>query len=199
MNMFCYGGNNPINTIDPSGHCFMFLTAAIGAVAGAVIGGAIAASQGKSVLKGALIGAAVGGLVGLGAGAAAGVLLAGTGVALIEDNLSRAASNAETVLYSGGSKAFEEASEFASETGGNVIDNTQIGQIASIAVKLPQADFTAVWSQASATFCNQASGVVNAFVSNSAYRGVDSIFWSVEMPTLLNNPRVTEVIIHIFE
>lgn len=56
-----------------------------------------------------------------------------------------------------------------------------------------------VWSQASAAFCHQASGVVNAFVSNSAYRGADSIFWSVEMPTLLNNPRVTEIIIHIFE
>lgn len=37
------------------------------------------------------------------------------------------------------------------------------------------------------------------YLSNSAYRGADSIFWSGEMPTLLNNPRVTEIIIHIFE
>lgn len=49
------------------------------------------------------------------------------------------------------------------------------------------------------TVCHQASGVVNAFVSNSACRGVDSIFWRVEMPTLLSNPRVTEIIINIFE
>lgn len=56
-----------------------------------------------------------------------------------------------------------------------------------------------MWSQASAAFCNQASGVENAFVSNSAYCGVDSIFWSVETPALFNNPRVTDIIIHIFE
>ncbi len=91
------------------------------------------------------------------------------------------------------------ATKFADNTGGTNIDPTVIGKVAYAATKVPGADFTTVWSQASAAFCNQASGVVNAFVSNSAYRGVDSIFWSVEMPTLLNNNRVTEIIIHIFE
>ena len=104
-----------------------------------------------------------------------------------------------TVLYSGGEQARQAATTFANNTGGTTIDPTVIGQVADAATKVPGADFTTVWSQASATFCHQASGVVNAFVSNSAYRGVDSIFWSVEMPTLLSNPRVTEIIIHIFE
>ena len=124
---------------------------------------------------------------------------AGAGLALVADNISRAVNNVGTVLYSGGEQARQAATTFANNTGGTIIDTTVIGQVADAATKVPGADFTAVWSQASAAFCNQASGVVNAFVSNSAYRGVDSIFWSVEMPTLLNNPRVTEIIIHIFE
>ena len=61
------------------------------------------------------------------------------------------------------------------------------------------ADFDKIWSKASAAFCSQAKGTVNAFVSNGAYRGSNSIFWKVEMRTLLNNSRVEEVIIHIFE
>lgn len=41
--------------------------------------------------------------------------------------------------------------------------------------------------------------MVNAYVSLGSYQGPASIFWSVEMPALLNNPRVTEIVIHIFE
>lgn len=124
---------------------------------------------------------------------------AGAGLALIADNTSRAANNVGTVLYSGGEHARRAATKFANNTRGTTIDFTAIGRVADAATKVPGTDFTTVWSQASAAFCNQASGIVNAFVSNSAYRGEDSIFWSVEMPTLLNNPRVTEIIIHIFE
>ena len=39
VNLFAYCGNNPVNYIDPSGHVFMLITAAIGAVVGGVIGG----------------------------------------------------------------------------------------------------------------------------------------------------------------
>ena len=225
LNMFAYCENNPVNTADPTGHAFMFLTAAIGAVVGAVAGGIIAAKKGKNVWSGIGIGAAVGGLAGLGLGAAAGAMLAGSatastaavasgagmlatavstggagaGLAFIADNISRAANNVGTVLYSGGEQARQAATTFANNTGGTTIDSTVIGQVADAAAKVPGADFKAVWSQASVAFCNQASGVVNAFICNSAYRGVDSIFWSIEMPTLLNNSRVTEIIIHIFE
>ena len=39
VNLFAYCGNNPVNYIDPSGHVFMLITTAIGAVVGGVIGG----------------------------------------------------------------------------------------------------------------------------------------------------------------
>ena len=225
-NMFAYCLNNPVNMADTTGELpFFLVTAAIGAVSGAIIGGVVAAKNGGNVWAGIGIGAAAGGLAGAGLGAAAGVVLAGSatastaavvsgagmvatavstggagaGLALVADNISRAVNNVGTVLYSGGEQARQAATTFANNTGGTTIDPTVIGQVADAATKVPGADFTTVWSQASAAFCHQASGVVNAFVSNSAYRGVDSIFWSVEMPTLLNNPRVTEIIIHIFE
>ena len=225
-NLFAYCLNNPVNMADETGNLpFFAITAAIGAVVGAVVGGVVAAKNGGNIWAGIGIGAAVGGLVGAGLGAATGVMLAGSpiattsavvsgakmlatavsaggvgaGASLIADNISRSVNNVGTVLYSGGEQARQAATNFASNTGGTTIDSTVIGQVANAVTKLPGSDFTAVWSQASATFCNQASGVVNAFVSNGAYRGVDSIFWSVEMPTLLNNPRVIEVIIHIFE
>ena len=76
---------------------------------------------------------------------------------------------------------------------------TQIGKMADIAVKANPDQFMQILSKSSATFCQQACGTVNAFVSNGAYKGVDSIFWRVEMPALMNNSRVTDVVIHIFE
>lgn len=68
-NLFAYCGNNPVMRTDPSGHCFMLITATIGAVAGAIIGGIIAAKNGNNVWAG------------IGIGAAAGVLLAGSATA----------------------------------------------------------------------------------------------------------------------
>ena len=225
-NIFVYCLNNPVNMTDTTGNLpFLAITAVIGVVVGAVMGGVVAAKNGGNVWSGMGIGAAAGGLAGAGFGAVSGAMLAGSatastaavasgagmlatavstcgvgsGLALIGDNISRAANNVGTVLYSGGEQARQAATTFANNTGGTTIDPTVIGRVADAATKVPGADFTTVWTKASATFCHQASGVVNAFVSNSAYRGVDSIFWSVEMSTLLNNPRVTEIIIHIFE
>jgi len=77
--MFAYCGNNPVNRADPTGHAFMFITAAIGAVVGAVAGGIIAAKSGKNVWAGIGIGAVAGGLIGLGVGAGL-AMLSGAGI-----------------------------------------------------------------------------------------------------------------------
>ena len=180
-NMFAYCLNNPVNMADTTGELpFFLVTAAIGAVAGAIIGGVVAAKNGGNVWAGIGIGAAAGGLAGAGLGAAAGVVLAGSatastaavvsgagmiatavstggagaGLALVADNISRAVNNVGTVLYSGGEQARQAATTFANNTGGTTIDPTVIGQVADAATKVPGADFTTVWSQASAAFCH---------------------------------------------
>ena len=161
--------------------------AGVGAIGGAALAGSAVAST-AAVISGAGTFAMTVGAGGLGAGAS-----------LVADNLSRLAKGTSTVLYSGGERARQAAINFSDNVGGITIDYTAIGKFADMASKNPGADFTSIWSQASATFCHQASGDVNAFVANSAYRGVDSIFWNTEMRILVNNPRVTEIIIHIFE
>ena len=100
-NLFSYCANNPVNAVDPEGNMFMFLTAAIGAVAGAVIGGVVAASQGENIWAGAAVGAAAGGLVGLGAGAATGALLAGSVTATTSAVVTGGAVLANTVATGG--------------------------------------------------------------------------------------------------
>jgi hypothetical protein len=156
FNLFAYCNNNPVNRADPTGHAFMFLTAAIGAVVGAVVGGVIAAAKGKSVVKGALIGAAVGGLVGLGAGAAAGVLLAGSatastaavmtgastlaatvsagglgaGVTYVTNNISQAVSNAAPTVQAAASKvsnAAPKATKVVAEIKNNILGLERVG------------------------------------------------------------------------
>lgn len=79
--IFTYGANCPVCTIDSDGMAFMFLTAAVGAVAGAVVGGCVALVNGDNILAGMGIGAVAGGLIGLGAGAIAATVLTGSAIA----------------------------------------------------------------------------------------------------------------------
>ena len=199
----------------------MFITAIIGAVIGAFWGGAKAYRSGNSIWLGALKGAAIGGAVGFALGALSSMALVGSvmassaevfsgltylnatisagglgaGGTYLLDNLSRAFNGAGTVLYSGG----DAAKKVAYSVGGTTIDDS-IGKAAEIITRNMQwTDAEPIWKDFSASFCRQASGVVNAYISASNFRGLDSVFLSVELPTLLNNPKVTEIVIHIFE
>ena len=222
MNLFAYCSNNPVNMADNNGNFpFLVITGIIGAVIGAVAGGISYALNGDDWWEGALIWGAVGGVAGLTLGAASAVITTGTITAttsavaagtsaisatisaggtaaaanLITENISRAINGTGTVLYSGGEKALQAARE----SGGKVI-NDSIGKAAEIITKnMPSWEQAKpIWEDFSARFCQQASGTVNAYVSNSAYKGVGSVFWSVEMPALINNSKVTDIVIHIF-
>ena len=207
MNLFCYGGNNPVNTTDPTGHAFMFITAAIDAVVGAVVGGIVAAKQGKSIMKGALIGAVVGGLIGLGAGAAAGVILTGSAAAstatvmtgggalittisggglvaggkMVIYNMSQAVSKAPQVFWSGGNLAKDSARKIAQDVGGKTLEMTKLEQYLE-KTKAP----IEMWKAASTNFANVANNAGSCVYSiqNSAGVGLRSIWATVEYPLL---------------
>ena len=127
--MFAYCANNPENASDPTGHIFMFLTAAIGAAVGAVVGGCIAAANGKNFWKGA----AVGVLVGLRVGAAAGIALAGNAMASTAAVATGASALVTTVATSGfaagGAMLLNNISNACSRGGAQVVDGmTQTGK-----------------------------------------------------------------------
>ena len=223
--MFAYCINNPVNLADTTGELpFFLLTAAIGAVAGAIIGGVAAAKNGGNVLAGIGIGAAVGGLVGAGLGAAAGAMLAGSatastaavisgagivttavstgglgaGAALIADNIVRATTYSNPVLYAGGNAALDAAQNYAAKSGGTLISDTAVGKTANYLASVLPSRSEAIWAKASTIFCKLSSGSVQAFVSDCGYSPVSSILWNYEMPALVNNPRIVEIIIEIF-
>ena len=177
-NMFAYCNNSPVNALDPTGHAFLLLTAAIGAIAGAVIGGMRAAAKGENVLAGIGIGAAVGGLAGAGLGAVAGVLLAGSALAttasvaagvnalaatvmsggftagalMIADNVSQAVNKAPQVFWSGGDVAKNASVQIAEQVNGITLEMTKLGQY----LEQTNASINA-WAAASRNYANVAS------------------------------------------
>ena len=80
QNLYTYCGNNPTNMVDPTGHVFNFIAAAVGAVVGAatsvVINGISNKIQGKDFWEGAGVAAVGGAITGLAAGITCGASLA---------------------------------------------------------------------------------------------------------------------------
>ena len=196
MNLFAYCGNSPINRSDPTGHAFMFITAAIGAVVGAVVGGIVAAKKGKSVWAGIGIGAAAGGLIGLGAGAAAAVLLTGsatasTAVVLGTASIKLAATGstigigaAKTIskisrVYSKAKSFVTGATDvFRSVSSAELADIEATGQFNLSATGLDAKQFALSYSEAvsfgSQRLINQTS-IVSASVPNSLLNSLCSV------------------------
>lgn len=54
-----------------------------------------------------------------------------------------------------------------------------------------------MWEAASLQFAQQASGTVNAFIYAPNF-SKSSIFFETELPALLSNPNVNEIVINIF-
>ena len=104
--LYSYGGNNPVNMTDPTGHFFGLVTAAIGAAVGAAVGAYHAYSSGKTgwdIAKEAVIGAAIGGAIGLGLGCVAACLVTGTALASTSAVITEASyltlKNSVSIMY----------------------------------------------------------------------------------------------------
>ena len=218
INMFAYCNNNPVNMADPNGHMpFFVITAAIGAVVGAVAGGIIAAKTGKNVWAGIGIGVAGGALLGCGVGAGLGMIsgfgaaatasqvgaglgaiATGTGAAM-SSAVVPAAEKAKQVFWAGGQAASKAADTFSKLTQtGSTIANTPAGrEIIAKTKDIPWAEAKPMWEVASLRFAQQASGTVNAFIYAPNFSS-SSIFMTTELPALLSNPNVNEIVITIF-
>jgi hypothetical protein len=64
------------------------------------------------------------------------------------------------------------------------------------AAGLPWSQARPIWVAASTEYAEGASGIVVAFVSPDADPA--SIFYTVELPALMNNPNVTGILIYAF-
>lgn len=217
-NMFMYCNNNPINMSDPDGHLpFFVITGAVGAVLGAVAGGVIAAKTGKNVWAGIGIGAAGGALLGCGVGAGLGMIsgfgaaatasqigaglgaiVVGTGAA-VSSVAVPSAEKAKQIFWAGGPAASKAADTFANlSRTGSTIANTPIGrEIITKTKDIPWEQAKPMWDAASLQFAQQANGIVNVFIYAPNFSS-SSIFITTELPALLSNPNVNEIIINIF-
>lgn len=217
MNLFAYCNNNPVMLTDPNGHLpFLAITAIIGGVIGAVTGGIIAAKTGNNVWAGIGIGAAGGALLGCGVGAGLGMIsgfgaaatasqvgaglgaiAAGTGAA-ISSAAVPAAEKAKHVFWAGGQAASKAADTFAKVTQtGSTITNTPAGrEIIAKTKDIPWAQAKPIWEAASLQFAQQASRTVNAFIYAPNFSS-SSVFMTTELPALLSNQNVNEIVINI--
>lgn len=207
LNFYTYCANSPVVYIDSGGNFFMFVTAAIGAVAGAVVGGIIAAKNGKNVWAGIGIGAAAGGLIGLTGGAATAFLAAGsvtasTGAVLTGMGVIGATSGG-TVLWSGGKTVMNYAQKFASQNGMVTLEQTIRGRtlelINKVTTKLIGSEkaynlLKPLWEKASTQFVQSADGTVHAFLNSSGISDT-SIFMTIEYNILKETGQ--EIVFHL--
>jgi len=106
---------------------------------------------------------------------------------------------AKQVFWAGGQAASKAADTFAKLTQtGSTIANTPVGkEIIAKTKDIPWEQAKPMWEAASLQFAQQAGGTVNVFIYAPNFSS-SSIFMITELPALLSNPNVNEIIINIF-
>ena len=208
-NVFAYCDNNPVMRSDPSGQWSLFDTFCVcvavtvlvvcilqpelipaAAVALAEYGGAITAALTGAAVVADETAPEIGGAVNEAAQEIDEVTTAGA-----ED----VSSTLQHVFYSGGDEAKAAASDFAAKNNGTIIDNTKLGiETSQQAEDMKWSDARPLWQAASKKFAETASGDVHVFIYGPKFTGLDSVFMDTELPTLLLNPNISSITIHIF-
>jgi len=105
--------------------------------------------------------------------------------------------NGISVFWTGGDAAKDAATKFALENGGTTLEMTEAGQAAAQATEgLPWEEARPIWETGSQSYAQSASGQVHVFI-NLAEANPDSIWATTELPTLIENPNVTDIIFHL--
>lgn len=101
------------------------------------------------------------------------------------------------VFWTGGEEAKAAATSFAVENGGETIGMTAEGRALEAATQdMPWVKAQPLWNDASQSFAERASGETHVFI-NLARANPESIWANTELPALVNNLNVTDVIFHL--
>ena len=137
--------------------------------------------------------------------AALAALLAGLGLYLAGPALLEflGSAVAASIFWSGGSTAESIAEEFADAIGGKTIGMSPFGSIGEELQAALEADGAPweqirqnVWEPLSQQFAGSAQGTATAFVNNL---NPNSVWASVEYPTLMNNPAINQISINYLD
>ena len=102
---------------------------------------------------------------------------------------------AARVFWSGGSAAKTAAADWAGANGGMTLEMKGAGrQLENFAQAMDWAHAGPLWESASGKFATEASGEVHVFLGETV--SPNSIWHTVELPALQQNPNVTNIIVH---
>jgi RHS repeat-associated protein len=200
LNRYTYCSNNPLRYTDPTGHwnwgTFWKVTAAVVAVAVVVTAVVLAPVVVPMIATAvaSVTAAADTAIVTASVYATSALTTVATAAGIIAP---AAEENGGSVFWCG--QGMEQyAAQFAQKSGGTTLGMTQTGTAFS---EISQGmdywtESRPIWEELSKAFAESAKGVVNVFL-NEGVPNPSSIWTTIEYPSLVNNPKVTQILYNI--